>query len=358
MHIPEFIVRLVFFAILVLFVLPWALALFPGANLKAQFMLLNLGAKAKMANRRRSAAVLGWMLRHLFMGVLARPLGLSLYVTLAADRGQTSRAVGAADSMLDATAKIVPTTCLWFMVNTAIDVYINAGCYGKALAAADRWTSSAQDRGRASETVAHAYAQINRAEALHNLGKQSDALALFDEAEPSSQSDPVCKNGLRLLRAWILVHCDRREAAKSELARVEDAALTLHYAAEYHFTRAVVECAVNDFIAAEWDARQGQLLARRASSKRNALHVLARVAFATGDMQRAIALLEQARGHRYQGQAGPCLALLGEAYEAVGKLEEARGAYAEALSLDPESYAAEKARGRLDFLKTGPVDRD
>jgi len=230
---------------------------------------------------------------------------------------------------------------------------LDAGCYSKALAAADRWTSSAQDRGRTSEPVAHAFAQINRAEALHNVGKQSEALALLDEVEALSHGHPLSKNGLRLLRAWIFVHHGRQEEAKLQLALVEDAALTLQYAAEYHFTRAVVDCAVKDFIAAEREARQGQLLARRASSKRNALHVLARVAFATGDMQRAISLLEQARGHSYQGQAGPCLALLGEAYEAVGKLEEARGVYAGALSLDPESYVAEKARVRLDFLKAG-----
>jgi hypothetical protein len=104
-------------------------------------------------------------------------------------------------------------------------VYVNAGCYSKALVAADRWSSSAQDRGRASETVAHAYAQINRAEALHNLGKQSEALALLDEVEPSSQADPLSKNGLRLLRAWTLAHCARQEEAKLELALVEDAAL-------------------------------------------------------------------------------------------------------------------------------------
>jgi hypothetical protein len=165
-------------------------------------------------------------------------LGLGLYASVAADRGQTAKAVAAADSMLDATAKILPTTCLWFMVNAAIDVYVNAGCYGKALGAADRWTSSAQDRGREREPGAHAFAQINRAEALHNLGKQSEALALLDEVEPASQADPLSKHGLRLLRAWILAHCARQEEAKGQVASIDADALALHYAAEYHFTRA------------------------------------------------------------------------------------------------------------------------
>jgi tetratricopeptide (TPR) repeat protein len=278
-----------------------------------------------------------------------------LYAAVAADRGQTAKAVAAADAMLDAAAEILPTNCPWCMVNAAVDVYVNAGCYGKALGAADRWTSSAQDLGRASDAVAHAFVQINRAEALHNLGRQSEALALLDEAEPAAQASPLAKHGLRLLRVWIFAHGARPEEAKVQLASVEADALGLQYAAEYHFTRAMVDCAGKDFIAAERAARQGQLVARRASSKRNALHVLARVAFATGDMQRTIALLEQARGHRYKGQSGPVLALLGEAYEAAGKIEDARGAYAGALSLDPESTAAEKARARIDFLNGVPL---
>jgi hypothetical protein len=178
--------------------------------------------------------------------------------------------------MLDAMARIAPTACFWFMVNTAIDVYVNAGCYGKSLAATDRWTTNAQDRGRASDPLAHAFAQINRSEALHNLGKPSDALALLDEAEAAAQASPLSKNGLRLLRSWILAHCARPEEAKAQLGTIEADGLTPQYAAELHFTRAVVYCALKDLIAAELEAREGERQARRASSKRNALCVLAR----------------------------------------------------------------------------------
>ena len=102
--------------------------------------------------------------------------------------------------------------------------------------------------------------------------------------------------------------------------------------------------------AAEREARAGTGAARRAASRRNALHVEARVAMAAGDDARAIALLEQARRHAYQGQAAAGLVHLGQAYERTGKPAEARRAYQDALAADPESYVCGAAIARLAVL--------
>ena len=298
------------------------------------------------------AALASWSLRKVCPnGSLVLPNALVLRGYAAADGGDTRRAVADADLALETAHRASPDVCRWYVVNAAIDIYVNGGCYERALAAADRWTTEAQARGRAKQPRVRAYAAINRAEALHNVGEHDAALRLLDETEHQTEhGDRLSREGLQLLRAWILSHVGRAREAWMRLATIDRAAFGARYRAEYHFTRAVALCEIGELEAAEREARAGTGAARRAASRRNALHVEARVAIAAKDDVRAIALLERARHHAYQGQAAPVLVHLGEAYERAGKPAEARRAYQDALAADPTSYVCGAANARLVVL--------
>ena len=298
------------------------------------------------------AALASWSLRNVCPnGSLFFPNALVLRGYAAADRGDTQRAVADAALALEAAHGASPDVCRWYVVNAAIDIYVNGGCYERALAAADRWTAEAQARGRAKQPRAWTYAAINRAEALHNVGEHDAALRLLDETEHQTEhGDRLSRAGLQLLRAWILSHVGRAPEAWMRLATIDRAAFGPRYRAEYHFTRAVALCEMGELEAAEREARAGTGAARRAASRRNALHVEARVAMAAHDDACAIALLERARRHTHQGQAAPVLVHLGEAYERAGEPAEARRAYQDALAADPNSHLCGAANARLAVL--------
>jgi tetratricopeptide (TPR) repeat protein len=298
------------------------------------------------------AALASWSLRKVCPnGSLVLPNALVLRGYAAADGGDTQRAVADADLALEAAHRASPEVCQWHVVNAAIDIYVNGSSYDRAVAAADRWTAEAQARGCAKQPRVRAYAAINRAEALHNLGEHAAALLLLDETEHQTKhGDELSRAGLQLLRAWILSHVGRAREAWIRLATIDRAAFGPRYRAEYHFTRAVALCEIGELEAAEREARAGTGAARRASSRRNALHVEARVAMAAKDDARAIALLERARRHAYQGQAAPVLVDLGAAYERACKPAEARRAYQDALAADPNSYVCGAANARLVVL--------
>lgn len=123
----------------------------------------------------------------------------------------------------------------------------------------------------------------------------------------TEHGDRLSREGLQLLRAWILSHVGRAREAWMRPATIDRAAFGPRYRAEYHFTRGVALCETGELEAAEREARAGTGAARRAASRGNALHVEARVVMAAKDDVRAIALLERARRHAYQGQAAPVL---------------------------------------------------
>jgi tetratricopeptide (TPR) repeat protein len=309
---------------------------------------LNLGWIGQRFVWPACAALASWSLRNLCPnGSLLLPNALVLRGYAAADSGDTQRAVADADLALETAYRASPDVCRWYVVNAAIDIYVNGGSYERALAAADRWTAEAQARGRAKQPHLPAYAAINRAEALHNVGEHDAALQLLDETEHQTKpGDRLSREGLALLRAWILSHVGRAPEAWMRLATIDRAAFGPRYRAEYHFTRAVALCEIGELEAAEREAGA----ARRAASRRNALYVEARVAMAAKDDARAIALLERARRHAYQGQAAPVLVHLGEAYERAGKPAEARRAYQDALAADPNSFVCGAANARLVVL--------
>src|SRR5579871_1188953 len=103
---------------------------------------LKLGWIGVRAVRPGGAALASWCLRHLCpngRGFLPAALVLRGYA--AADRGDTQSAVADADRALEIAHGASPDLCRWYFVNAAIDIYVNAGRYGRALAAAERWTA-------------------------------------------------------------------------------------------------------------------------------------------------------------------------------------------------------------------------
>ncbi len=252
--------------------------------------------------------------------------------------------------MLGLAVRVQPLACPWFLVNTATDIYINGGRYQKACGAANRWTPEAQALGREQQPITYAFTLINRAEALHNLGEDEDALRLLQRAEEEPRLPPLGTHGLLLTRSWILTHVGRAAEALGPLSSVDPEVLGPRYGAEYYFTRALVLCALGDVAAGEAAADEGIRRARRAASRRNALQIAARVAVARGNHERAIELLEAARTHSYRGQAASGLVLLGKSYEVTGRLVQACDAYSEAIVADPESYLCPVARERVGAL--------
>lgn len=53
-------------------------------------------------------------------------------------RTTSLRAPGLRWLALEAVHRSSPDVCRWYVVNAAIDIYVNGGCYERALAAADR----------------------------------------------------------------------------------------------------------------------------------------------------------------------------------------------------------------------------
>src|SRR3954451_14328062 len=104
------------------------------------------------------AEVAGLWLRGIRPGTRWLPRALVLRAYAASDRGDTRRAVAEADAMLEVAHATHPDVCEWYLVNAATDLYVNAGCYRKALAAAERWSEEAQERGRDEGPRLHAFA--------------------------------------------------------------------------------------------------------------------------------------------------------------------------------------------------------
>jgi tetratricopeptide (TPR) repeat protein len=265
----------------------------------------------------------------------------------AADRGETETAVGVAGRLLDAAAPHAPSICPWTLVNTAIDIAVNAGRYRFALEAAARWTTAAQELGRQSFPGEWACGRINLAEAQLCRGDAGAAAALLDEAQPAAASNELAMSGLLLMRAWLLAETGAAGAARQVAAKADPRDLGHRYRSEYHYTLSLIARHLGQGELAIKEARAGFAHAWRAASRRNGFFALGSAALAQGEIDRAIAALEAFAQHPYQGQSGPGLLLLASAYEKAGRAAEARQSYQWAIERDPESAAAATARERL-----------
>jgi tetratricopeptide (TPR) repeat protein len=236
--------------------------------------------------------------------------------------------------------------CPWIFVNSAVDLFVSSGCYRDALSAARGWSKSARLRGRKSDRVAFAITRINQAEALHNLGRDTEALARLDEASRFGQGDPLAMNGLSCLRSWILLHRGELHRARREIASV-DASMLPNYEAEVAYTWAALERESGNLSLALTHAEHGLSQAQRVSSKRNGQFLVAGIAALMGDSARARSLFDAGVAADYCGQGGDGLFRFAAFLDAEGEHQAAARVLALLVERDPESIFARRAREAL-----------
>lgn len=224
-------------------------------------------------------------------------------------------------------------------VNALLNLRINAGRYTEALEAA-----AASLRGPVDSATA-ALIRVNAAEALYNLGRWDQAWQVLEGID--AECDPLALAGLINQRCWIMAHTGRAaEASTLHPTAVRDA-LPVVFFAEHHFTGALVALQLGQFETAIQQAMLGQALAKRASSKRNALFLLARIRAAQGDLATAESLFREGSHHRYQAQGGDGLLGWGDCLARLGRPTDAKTAWQLCLKRDPQSAAAAEAARRL-----------
>jgi tetratricopeptide (TPR) repeat protein len=236
------------------------------------------------------------------------------------------------------TRLLEPGVAAWNR-NTAIDVLISAGAYEAALGAEPPPSIPRNAR----EALSLVLIQINLAEADYNLGRWDTAEARLRPLDLACWLFPITRAGLLVQRAWIAAHRGRAAEALDLCASVTPRWLPLAYQAEYHFTRAAALLAAGRNDDAEVAVKDGERVARRQSSRRNALYLRARVAAADGDWDRAERLCREAAGHTYRGQGGAGLVLWAQALRKLGRHREAEETLRLVSQRDPESAAAGSA---------------
>ncbi len=229
-------------------------------------------------------------------------------------------------------------------LNAAIDGRIARGDYRGALELA--CTVVVRDEDTASALLV----EINLAEAEYNLGRWSEAWERLRGLDPLAAAFPIARAGLSQQRAWIAAHAGRAGEALHHWHRAEPGDLPRQYHAEHFFTGAVAYVAARDVDAADRCARAGARAAVRVSSRRNALAIRGRVAAAMEDLIEAERLFRAAAAHPYRGQGGDSLLSWGEVLSRLGRLDEARKAWALSIERDPQSESARLARQRIDHF--------
>jgi tetratricopeptide (TPR) repeat protein len=231
-------------------------------------------------------------------------------------------------------------------VNAVICSLVSSGAYLRAL---DVDVNSAKPVFRLPAAVtqqARALVEVNLAEAEYNLGRWTDAEVRL--ARTACDGDPLTRTGHRLQLAWILAHAGRGEEALAAWSEAREDALPGSFRAEYHFTNAAVLISLGRIDEALRATTMGLSIAKRVSSTRNGLFLLARAHAADGRWSEAEALCRRAAEHPNLGQGGDGLLLWGDALQQLGRPGEAKQAWELAAERDPESESAERARERLE----------
>jgi tetratricopeptide (TPR) repeat protein len=231
--------------------------------------------------------------------------------------------------------------------NLAVDMLISMGRYREALQVAspllDRLRGHADPRFAGMPVLV----DINRAEAEYNLGQWAEAEARLEKSQTRCDGSPICHAGSRLQRAWVLAHRGRAEEALALCDETRLPDLPGVYQAEPHYCRAAALLSLGKLDAAERAIKEGQSVAKRTSSERNGLFLLARVAARRERWSEAEALCREASAHRWRYQGGEGLLLWGDALARLGRAEEARAAWKLVGERDPESESAIMAGARL-----------
>ncbi|MCY1076192.1 tetratricopeptide repeat protein [Archangium lansingense] len=236
----------------------------------------------------------------------------------------------------------------------AVNVFINAGLYREALDLERGWKGPSEEAPSA-ERNEWALVRFNLVEAVYNLGSWEAASARLSTLEETARGFPFLWNFFPVQRAWILAHTGRGEEALAALENVDCRLVPRVYRSEVRFTRAAALLALCRYEEAEREARMGLKLARRASSTRNGLFLLGRIAMAAGRLEEALRFFEAGATHAYKGQGGDGLLAWGDCLGKLGRHEEAREAWQRVLARDTQSGAASKAASRLGLHEPRPA---
>jgi tetratricopeptide (TPR) repeat protein len=227
--------------------------------------------------------------------------------------------------------------CPWVLVNLATCALVTMGYYREALSLSEKCTEHDLEKAIEADRQEYGITLINRAEALHNLGRDVEAHALLDTATPLVHDYPLAANGLLCLRAWIWVHQGDLAQARRALESLDPQPLAPDYSAEIEYTWAALEREAGAHAKALRHAEQGLALSVRSSSIRNGHFMKASVAAISGDAKNAVAWFEQAVTHPYQGQARYGLLRFAAFLRSQGESERAETIMALSHKLDPES---------------------
>lgn len=230
--------------------------------------------------------------------------------------------------------------------NYVINAFVCAGGYEEALRLPpiprprSPWQQSKYD-------AAMGLIELNLAEAEYNLGRWDEAAARLERAKPAMELEPISKAGYHLQRCWILAARGEGAAAVEEWELIDVDDVPAAYQAENFYAHSAALLAAgnaNDALAA---VIVGESKAVRASSKRNALLLRARILEKLGRDADALRFFESAAAHPYKGQGGDGLLAWGDLLQRRGESDGARKAWGLVLERDPQSEAARDARVRI-----------
>ena len=229
--------------------------------------------------------------------------------------------------------------------NCVVNLFINAGLYLEALAIEKGWQGPSEPQTPHAEQE-WALVRFNLVEAVYNLGGWEAALARLNALEEVARRHPFLWNFFPVQRAWILAHTGRGTEALDALRQVDWRGVPPEYRSEVCFTRAAALLALRRYDEAHQEASAGLKLALRASSTRNGLFLLGRIAHAAGRREEALRFFEAGARHPYKGQGGDALLAWGDCLDELGRHEEAREAWRLVLDRDKQSGAAWEATSR------------
>lgn len=301
---------------------------------------LVLAVACVVASRRgwwRASRMLGRVAPYMFVGDPGRIFAFD------GDAFGLREAARMEDAVALATAALRDEDAHFHIRNSAMDILISAGAYNAALSGEPVVSEPANK----SEALNLALIQINLAEAEYNLGRWDEAEDRLRSLDSSCEKFPITHAGLAVQRAWIAAHRGRADEALALCDAVNPLWFPLPYRAEYHFARAAALLAAGRPDDADAAVTDGERVARRLSSERNALFLRARVAAARRAWVEVERLCRAAAEHPYRGQGGSGLLLWATALRNLGRDAEADDALRLVTSRDPESESAAFAAALL-----------
>jgi tetratricopeptide (TPR) repeat protein len=240
--------------------------------------------------------------------------------------------------------------------NGMICAFINAGRYSEALEVGEALRTTTDRLIRSPSRSEVELIDVNLSEALYNLGNWDAALKKLDGVDRGADATTLA--GSRNQRCWIFAHTGRASEASKIHATINRSGLPRIFYAEHHFTRAVILMAMGQLDDAALELEVARSVVKRASSERNLLFLLGRLAMARSNVAEAEMLYRRGSRHRYKGQGGEGLLAWGDCLMKLDRSVEAHEAWQLSVERDPQSASAQLARSRLGNISgvaTGPT---